>query len=141
MMRSVVFYILISGLLLAASCKPKHNDVIVPGGGKGGNATIIARVAHVTLVDTAIIYIKYGATNAPSDGVYDDSARVAANHQVIFSGLTTGNYYFFGEGIHYPYVPPTVEGGRGWTIQHSSDIDTVTINTTTQDFTYPSWAL
>jgi hypothetical protein len=120
----------------AGSCKKPHNNVT--GGGKGGNATIIARAEHYrSLLDTAIIYVKYGTLNAPVNGVYDDSIRVGSNYQAVFTNLTTGNYYFFAEGIHDPYNPPTVDGGKAWVINSSTETDTVNVTTTQQNFVYP----
>lgn len=126
------------GAFTTSGCKPSHNNVT--GGGKGGSATIIARVDHAgSLIDTAVVFIKYGTTDAPANGVYDDSLKVGTNYQAVFSNLTTGNYYLLAEGIHNPYNPNTVSGGRGWAINSNTAVDTVNCGTAQQNFTYPAW--
>jgi hypothetical protein len=72
----------------SAGCKKKNPP---SGGGLGGNATIIARVDHANaLLDTAIVWIKYGTNNAPANGQYDDSMIVDTNYQAILETLHRG---------------------------------------------------
>lgn len=125
-------------LFAAASCNKPGTP---SGGGKGGNATIIARVDHYSyLLDTAVVWIKYGTLNAPASGVnYDDSLIADTNGRAVFSNLTTGSYYLFAQGQHNPLSIPTVEGGGPWTIGSSNEVDTFTIGATAQSFTFPPW--
>jgi len=139
-MRPVIYIMLVFSFCLfsAARCKKPHNSVT--GGGKGGNGTIIARAEHYgSLLDTAVVYIKYNTLDAPANGVYDDSLIVSTNYQAVFSSLTPGNYYLFTEAIHDPFNPATVEGGKPWTIAGSNDVDTVNIASYQYNFTFPTW--
>ena len=136
MMKPAISLIFLFSVFAAESCKKPDNSIA--GGGKGGNATIIARVDHHgDLLDTAIVYIKYGAWDAPSNGAYDDSVRVGANYQAVFTNLTAGSYYLLAIGIHDPYYPPTVEGGQTCTINGNNTNQTVTINTGLSYVTFP----
>ena len=109
-MKSLVsiLFVPILILLAAVGCK-KHSGGTVTGGGKGGHETIRASAEHYgTLLDTATIYIKYGTLDEPADGVYDDSmVCVVVNDTpvAVFSGLTTGNYFFMAKGLHRSLCP------------------------------------
>jgi hypothetical protein len=121
----------ITCLLLAtamfSACKPNGNNTI-SGGGKGGNTVLrVIPEHHGGFVDSCTIYIKYGATDAPANGLYDDSSRCRLSDTTpiaTFTGLKTGLYYLFGAGYHIGYNPPQVKGGLPCTISNS---DTLTI--------------
>jgi len=128
-MRTAAGFIIITALgFIFTGCTPKHNNPV--GGGKGGSATIIAEVDHYgSLIDTATVYIKYGTLDFPADSVFDDSLKVQTNYHAVFSGLTIGNYYLLAKGIHGGFSPPTVHGGRPWTINSATAVDTVAVIT------------
>jgi len=128
-------------LFIPASCsKTSNNNATTATGGLGGSATIIARVDHYgALLDTAVVYIKYGTHDAPANGLYDDSLIVGTNAQAVFSNLKPGIYYLFAEGIHDPYDPATVEGGGPWTIANNTEVDTFNIGSAQAYFTFPPW--
>ena len=65
------------GIIISEGCKPKQTNTIT-GGGKGGNSTInVTGEHHGGLLDTCVMYIKYGTLDAPGDNVYDDSEKCA----------------------------------------------------------------
>lgn len=106
--------------LLAANCKKTDNNT--PG--KGGSATLIVNPQHHE-VDSNIkrckVYIKYGAVDAPSNGIYDDSATcVVANNKALatFTALKNGNYYLYGVG--FDTTAGCISGGIGYTISQQS---------------------
>jgi hypothetical protein len=85
------------------------------------------------------VYIKYGTLDAPPNGLYDDSQKVhlvisATSSTVdtipyaIFTGLTKGNYYIYGDGYHARYFS-YVKGGIPITI-NSETTDSVLLPTT-----------
>jgi hypothetical protein len=116
-MKYGIFALLLCSLLYI-SCKKSKNNVT--GGGTGGNATLLVIPEHGgVLIDSCTVFIKYGVNNAPSDGVYDDSAVVALNDTIpiaAFHNLTNGIYYVFGRGYHATYSPPYLKGGIPVTI-------------------------
>ncbi len=122
-------------LFASQSCqKPKEQ---ITGGGKGGNAIIRVIPEHANLfVDSCTIYIKYGVTDAPASGIYDDSAVCLLNISgtdtlpvATFRGLTRGLYYLQGKGYHRGYSPPYVQGGIPATCTTGSDSETIYIPT------------
>ncbi len=119
-MKGSISILLLAVLLLLAmgGCK-KHSGGTVTGGGKGGHETIRASAEHYgTLLDTATIYIKYGTLDEPADSVYDDSiVCVVVNDTpvAVFSGLTTGNYFFMAKGLHRSLCPYITIGSNHFT--------------------------
>lgn len=116
------YIVLIAGLLfLFASCKNNDNPQPDTGGGKGGNGVLLVTPRHHgRAIDSATIYIKYNATDAPTDGKYDDSARcvpVSGIPVATFSGLKKGNYYLYGYGWDPTLTPPqAVKGGFAYNL-------------------------
>jgi len=132
---TLILYFFSLYFVAGISCKKPKN---ISGGGKGGNSTIIARAEHESsLLDSAVIYIKYGTHDEPANGIYDDSLIVATNSQGVFSNLTAGNYYLFAEALHYPYG--TLKGAAPWTIESNQELDTVNIGTGQNPFAFPTW--
>jgi len=120
-------------LFIAASCH--KSGTTITGGGKGGNAILLVTPEHHNgFVDTCTIYIKYGTNDAPANGVYDDSAICTLRDTTpvaAFRGLTTGQYYLYGVGIHFPYVPANVKGGIPCTISNPNDSTVIYLPTYT----------
>lgn len=137
--KHFVLIILSFCFIAVQSCKKPKNSA--GGGGKGGNATIIARADHANaFLDTSVIYIKYGTLNAPANGVnYDDSLIADTNCMAVFGSLTQGSYYLFSRAIHDPYNPATVDGGEPWVIKSNNELDTVNIACSQNFFTFPTW--
>jgi hypothetical protein len=130
--------ILIIGLLVyATGCKKSSNNS-VSGGGKGGNSTLIIIPEHGgVLIDSCTVYIKYGATDAPANGVYDDSTTCVLNDtipQAVFRNLTNGVYYMYGKGYHATYSPPYLKGSANPTINGQD-----TVQAYLQLGSYTSW--
>ena len=127
-----IFFALIFTLCIVAGCKPKHNDAIT-GGGKGGTSIINASGEHHgSLLDTCMIYIKYGTLDAPANGIYDDSMACSilnGTPGVAFSGLTVGNYYLLAVGFHGGFSPPTVRGAFPYTISQAGSTANIVIPT------------
>lgn len=99
------------------------DDDTQPMAGKGGPTSLRVTPFHhdkANTIDSCTVYIKYNAQDAPSGGVYDDSAKVqgAGNGvpaQATFPGLQPGNYYLFGRGYD-PLISQVVRGGSPFTI-------------------------
>lgn len=115
--------LLIAGtfLLLAAGCHPDKQD----GPGKGGSATVVVYPQHHQVAKNIIngkVYVRYNTLDAPTSGVYDDSAT-CTNHDSLlsgsFPGLKNGNYYFYGTGYDTSVHQP-VKGGTPYTITTQS---------------------
>ncbi len=103
-------------IVFAAACK-KDDDG--PVGGKGGNAQLrVNTFHHARRIDSITVYIKYNTQDQPSNGIYDDSARVVkapADTVAVFSGLKAGQYYLYGNGWD-PMISQGVHGGIPYTI-------------------------
>lgn len=110
-------------MIIAVSCK---KNTPAPVGGKGGKTTLLVTPEHHgAFVDSCTIYIKYATSDAPANGIYDDSARCILSDTTpvaTFAGLTTGSYYIYGVGIHVGYVPPNVKGGLPVTIPNNDTL-------------------
>lgn len=123
-MKYSVFIVLFCSLAYI-SCKKSGNNT-PSGGGPGGNTTLLVMPQHGgVLIDSCTVFIKYGTDNAPTDGVYDDSAVVALNDTIpiaAFHNLTNGVYYLFGRGYHSTYSPPYLKGGRNVTISNQDSV-------------------
>jgi hypothetical protein len=95
-------------LLLVATlnaCSPNgitgDNVQAITGGGKGGNTTLAVIPTHINKgLGNATAYIKYAASTAPANGVYDDSAQCIQDTiaTATFSSLKTGIYYVLAKG-------------------------------------------
>jgi hypothetical protein len=116
-MKYFQLILITSLLIICAGCKKSTH---ITGGGKGGNSTLILLPDHGgVLIDSCIVYIKYGATDAPADGIYDDSTTCVLNDtipQAVFTNLTNGIYYVYGRGYHATYSPPYLVGAAKPTI-------------------------
>jgi len=131
-MRVVLF---LSGIffvcMIAAGCKKPHNSI--SGGGLGGNCTIsVSGEHHGDLLDTCIVYIKYGTLDEPANNVYDDSDSVVltgGTPVAVFKNLTVGLYYLQAVGYHGAYSPPNVKGGIPVTVSTSGTTTNVVIPT------------
>lgn len=114
-------FFMLSALSFAA-CKSKDDPAPASIGGKGGKATLnVTPRHHGKQIDSCTIYIKYNATDAPSNGYYDDSLRctpVGGIPVASFTGLKKGNYYLYGYGWDSSLTPPQhVQGGYAYPIQ------------------------
>lgn len=96
----IIYPIIAALFLMFGSCKPDHYEQ--PG--KGGNATVVVFPQHHEVAKNIIngkVYILYAYTNAPANGIYDDSA-ICTNHDSLlscsFTNLSDGNYYFLSTG-------------------------------------------
>jgi hypothetical protein len=125
-MRKQLF-ILATIALGAYGCN--HDDGVTVGG-KGGNASLTVYPRHHEVAKNIInfkAYIKYNTQNAPSNGVYDDSVACTNHDSLVsgmFSGLTNGNYYIFGEGLDTA-ATEEVHGGTSYTIKEQKAQDVV----------------
>lgn len=112
------FVAAISMFMFATSCKHDENAVI---GGKGGNAGVIVYPHHhhvATHLINFTVYVKYNTSDAPANGVYDDSLTCTNHDSLVsatFTGLKNGNYYFFGKGYDTS-IAQDVKGGAPYTV-------------------------
>jgi len=132
-MKSFIYIALISLICVIAAVRCKKSSGL-SGGGLGGNATLlITPEHHGQFVDTCEVYIKYGTLNAPSNGLYDDSASCVMSDTTpiaVFNHLTRGLYYIYGVGFHSLYTPPNVMGGVPVSV-YTEDSNTVYLPTYT----------
>lgn len=103
--------------LMAASCHKKDGG----GAGKGGSASLQVYPQHHKIARNLvnmIVYVKYNTSDAPANGVYDDSLSCVdadTAQYCIFPGLKNGNYYFYGKGYDTS-IKQAVQGGLPYTI-------------------------
>lgn len=119
--------------LSAVACrKDDDNGQPTDVAGKGGNATIVATLAHHNIsknITNAMVYIKYNTSDAPGNGVYDDSAVCTYPNSVptaTFTSLKKGSYYLYGRGLDTS-IAQTVLGGTKYDVP----------DTTVQTYTVP----
>ncbi|MEI8279016.1 MAG: hypothetical protein WCG87_04580 [Bacteroidota bacterium] len=127
-MRSSLIVASLFILMFAFGCgKQDAGPVVIPtsaGRGDSGRAILSVIPRHNGMnVDTATVYIKYNALNAPVNG-YDDSMVCtlnAGNPLAKFDSLRNGNYYLYCTGHIIDttgglnkYVP--LSGGTGYTV-------------------------
>jgi hypothetical protein len=89
----------VSLFVITSGCKCKRPGDEVNIGGKGGNVTLNVTTQHHENDLSAMVYIKYNATEEPAS--YDDSVKTETvnGHPVAsFSGLKKGKYYLHGVG-------------------------------------------
>lgn len=109
---------LLAAVLFTTSCNHKDKTEI---GGPGGNATVNVYPQHHQVAKNLIafkVYVKYNTSDAPSNGVYDDSLNCISVDSVVsckFTGLKNGNYYFYGYGYDTS-ISQNVKGGAPYTI-------------------------
>ena len=117
------------GFSTIVGCNRPDNE---PGAGKGGSATLrITPVHHSTTIDSAVVYIKYNASDIPT--TYDDSVKcvmIGGKPVALFSGLRKGNYYIFGRGydLGVPMDPAgwfNVKGGMSYEIKEEVSLDII----------------
>ena len=124
-MKVFTFIIVIAVIIVAGSCK--KSTPAAPLGGKGGKATLTVTPEHLgLLIDSCTVYIKYATSDAPANGIYDDSAKCVMVDTIpvaTFANLTTGSYYIYGVGYHVGYVPPNVKGGIPVTIPKEDTVN------------------
>jgi hypothetical protein len=95
-------------------------------------ATVKGKVQHHALdIPDAMVYIKKGSKDAPSDPrnpkSYDDSVKADANAAYSFSNLKDGDYYLFSIGFDAA-IGEAVFGGRPLTVPCKSTRETINQN-------------
>jgi len=99
-------------------------------GDTGGDATLVAHIAHhTTPIKGATLYIKFDAKELPSNPTTDYDLKIIGesneNH-IHVEGLRYGNYYLYAEGYDSTIMAP-VKGGTPVKIkwgQRKKEIDT-----------------
>lgn len=72
--------------------------------GPGGKSSVSGNVKHhQELIPSAIVYIKYGATEFPGGdiSIYDDKVTSDTNAHFEFKDLEKGDYYLYGVGYDF----------------------------------------
>lgn len=116
-------FLLVALATSAIACRKNNDDNNTAG--KGGNANIVATMAHHTVTKNIIngkVYIKYNTQNAPGNGIYDDSAVCTILNTVstaTFDSLKPGNYYLLGTGYDTS-IAQNVKGGISTNIPDNS---------------------
>jgi hypothetical protein len=125
-MKRIIFFLSVIVVVFFTACTHEPFKFI---GGKGGAATIVVYPKHHTVtatLDSMMVYIKYNTLDAPSNGVYDDSAACTYINSLpscSFSGLKNGDYYLYAKGYDYD-VAARVKGGAPYsiTLQQSQNL-------------------
>jgi hypothetical protein len=133
-MKNLIFIAAVISICITGieGCKKSSsNNTVTSGGGTGGNdALMISADHHGFLLDSCTIYIKYGALDAPANGIYDDSLFIASPDTVVtFPGLKEGVYFLYGKGYHPGYG--IVIGGQNWTISNQNTTQQLTLQLST----------
>jgi len=111
--------------LVTSAVACRKNDDGNNAAGKGGNANIVATLAHHAITKNIVngkVYIKYNTQNAPGNGIYDDSAVCTILNTVstaTFDSLKPGNYYLLGTGYDTS-IAQAVKGGISTNIPDNS---------------------
>lgn len=114
-MKPITHFLFVAALLLyMAACHPIDKQKVT--GGKGGHVTIKAMpMSNGRPLSNSMVYIKYAATDLPSNSVYDDSLQcvmIDSLPAAIFTGLTTGMYYVYAKGYDTTdHQPQLITGG------------------------------
>lgn len=122
-MKWLNFMLIAMLLIFVFGCTKKKSA------GWGGNTTLVIKAQHHgATIDSGTIYIKFNATDAPSDNTYDAQQvlQLKDNGSILatFSGLKTGDYYIYG----YCYdkgIANNVKGGIPYTIQQDGTIELI----------------
>lgn len=114
--------------LVITGCRKKDTA------GLGGDYSLYVHVKHHTLeIDSASVFIKFNATDAPtSTSAYDLSASVSeqdGEKVAVFTGLQKGSYYLYGQGWDFTILEE-VEGGLPFEIVKGDKRVDVTIQVT-----------
>lgn len=110
-------------VIVSSGCNKKEKA------GFGGNANLkLMAKHHGLLIDSCTFYIKFNATDAPADGVYDVTQNgikySAGNSYATISGLKKGDYYIYGIGWD-PSIASQVSGGIPYTITDETAQDVI----------------
>ena len=114
-MKKLFFTSLLFLSVIAIFNSCKKNDT-------GGKATVILSPAHHDdPIYGATVYVKFGATELPSNPTLDYDLKVGAQSTeatVTVDNLRPGDYYFYGVGYD-PAILQEVKGGIGLSIKWS----------------------
>jgi len=118
MKRATYVLIILISAMVAGGC----NKLAGPANAGLGGTSVLSVMPTNALsgyVDSCTVYIKYNATQAPGNNVYDDSMVCVVVNGVsvaTFSNLNVGNYYLHTVGYETGLTPPNVTGGQAYTI-------------------------
>lgn len=119
-MRSLV--ILISFTLYFTACK--KNDI-------GGDADVVCYVKHHSSpINNATIYIKFDASELPSDIISNYDLKVQgnpSNNEIRIEGLRYGEYFIYAEGFD-PGLMDDVRGGVPLEIKYRERHDEISLD-------------
>jgi hypothetical protein len=127
-MRTLQLSTLVAIIILACtfSCsKPGNNPNTDSTAGKGGSANVTMDLKHHGVAHNLIkctVYVKYNTSDAPSNGIYDDSVTTTdadTMQTALFPGLKNGNYYFYGRGCDTS-IFQQVTGGIPFTVSNQA---------------------
>jgi hypothetical protein len=125
-------------VISATACR-KNDDDDNNNAGKGGSARLVATLAHHNItknITNAKVFIKYNTSDAPGNGVYDDSADCMYINTVataIFDSMKPGNYYLYGRGYDTSIAQTVLGGIKYDVVGTAAQIDTVHVPVTEGD--------
>ena len=122
-MRIIYCCILSALLFLHVGCTKKTSA------GFGGNATLqLVAKHHGEVIDSITFYVKFNASDAPANDVYDTSQQGITTMPGVTSaniaGLKMGDYYIYAKGWD-PSISSEVKGGMPYTITSEDAQDIV----------------
>jgi hypothetical protein len=124
MMRKLLFVLMLVMVALTnyTCCKA----------GMGGKASITISVLSDSKnpIYGAIVYIKYGQSTPPNNGITGFDNHINTNNHsntVTFSGLNCGTYYIYATGYDSVLASP-LSGGSPLSITHHNRAKAVTTN-------------
>ena len=118
MKRATYVFMMFISAIAADGC----NKLAGPANAGLGGTSVLSIMPTNALsgyVDSCTVYIKYNATQAPGNNVYDDSEVCKLVNGVsvaTFSNLNVGNYYIHTKGYESALTPPNVSGGQAYNI-------------------------
>ena len=90
-----LLFVVLAALSGSTACVPEYSHRV--SGGKGGHVVLMMTPFYYSRkLSNGKAYLKYAASFAPKDGIYDDSTNFVTIDSIpyaIFSGLSTGDYY------------------------------------------------
>ncbi len=122
-MKIIFCYLLSVLLLLQSGCKKKTSA------GFGGNATFkLVAKHHGAVIDSVTFYVKFNASDAPANDVYDTNQKGVTTSpgstSATISGLKKGDYYIYAKGWD-PSISSEVKGGLPYTITSEDSQDVI----------------
>jgi hypothetical protein len=122
-MKYILSILVFTVVLAQLGCNKKERA------GYGGNANLkLVAKHHGLVIDSVTFYVKFDATDAPSESSYDITQKgitiAPGNTSVTITGLKKGDYYIYAKGWD-PSISNDVKGGIPFKITEEKDYDVI----------------